>query len=71
VGEEQMLVDHIDASSLTPFRFLGWTGKRLPSSFGWNYDFKAGRLVEAPPISDEFRPFRDRVAGLPGEPVSL
>ena len=34
--EERMLIDRIDATDLTPFRFQGWTGKRLTSSFGWS-----------------------------------
>ena len=61
--EERMLIDRIDATDLTPFRFQGWTGKRLTSSFGWSYDFEAGRPAEAPPILDWLRPFRDRAAG--------
>ncbi|MFS0771172.1 alpha-ketoglutarate-dependent dioxygenase AlkB [Sphingomonas sp. 1P08PE] len=62
-GEEQMVIARIDASDLTPFRFQGWTGKRLTASFGWSYDFEVGRPVEAPPIPDWLRPFRDRAAG--------
>lgn len=61
--EERMLIDRIDATDLTPFRFQGWTGKRLTTSFGWSYDFAAGRPAEAPPIPDWLRPFRDRAAG--------
>lgn len=33
-AEEQMLIARIDAADLTPFRFQGWTGKRLTTSFG-------------------------------------
>ena len=62
-GEEQMLIARINASDLTPFRFQGWTGKRLTASFGWSYDFEVGRPAEAPPIPDWLRPFRDRAAG--------
>lgn len=61
-GEERMLIDRIDATDLTPFRFQGWTGKRLTTSFGWSYDFEVGRPTEAPPIPDWLRPFRDRAA---------
>lgn len=61
-AEERMLIDRIDATDLTPFRFQGWTGNRLTTSFGWSYDFEFGRPVEAPPIPDWLRPFRDRVA---------
>jgi len=61
-AEEQMLIARIDAADLTPFRFQGWTGKRLTTSFGWSYDFEVGRPIEAPPIPDWLRPFRERVA---------
>jgi alkylated DNA repair protein (DNA oxidative demethylase) len=60
--EERLLIDRIDATDLTPFRFQGWTGKRLTTSFGWSYDFEVGRPKEAPPIPDWLRPFRDRAA---------
>jgi alkylated DNA repair protein (DNA oxidative demethylase) len=33
-AEERMLIDRIDATDLTPFRFQDWTGKRLTISFG-------------------------------------
>ncbi len=61
-AEERMLTDRIDATDLTPFRFHGWTGKRLTTSFGWSYDFEVGRPTEAPPIPDWLLPFRDRAA---------
>jgi alkylated DNA repair dioxygenase AlkB len=61
-AEEQMLIARIDAADLTPFRFQGWTGKRLTTSFGWSYDFEVGRPIEAPPVPDWLRPFRERVA---------
>ena len=31
-GEEQTLIAAIDATGLSPFRFQGWTGKRLTVS---------------------------------------
>lgn len=65
-AEERMLIDRIDATELTPFRFQGWTGKRLTTSFGWSYDFEAGRPAEAPPLPDWLRPFRDRAAAFAG-----
>jgi alkylated DNA repair dioxygenase AlkB len=64
--EERMLIDRIDASGPTPFRFQGWEGKRLTTSFGWNYDFDAGQPREAPPIPDWLRPFRERAATFAG-----
>jgi alkylated DNA repair protein (DNA oxidative demethylase) len=61
-AEERMLIERIDATDPTPFRFQGWTGKRLTTSFGWSYDFEVGRPTEAPSIPDWLRPFRDRAA---------
>lgn len=65
-AEERMLIDRIDATDLAPFRFQGWTGKRLTTSFGWDYDFAVGRPTEAPPLPDWLRPFRDRAAAFAG-----
>lgn len=61
-AEEQMLIRRIDESDLTPFRFQGWTGKRLTTSFGWCYDFEVGQPMEPPPIPDWLAPFRERAA---------
>lgn len=64
MSEEQMLIERIDASGLTPFRFQGWTGKRLTTSFGWAYDFEVGQPMAATPIPDWLLPFRERAANL-------
>ena len=64
--EERLLIDRIDATDLTPFRFQGWTGKRLTASFGWSYDFEAGRPKDAPPMPGWLLPIRDRAAGFAG-----
>lgn len=61
-AEERELIGHIDACDLTPFRFQGWTGKRLTTSFGWSYDFEVGRPIEAPPFPSWLTDIRDRVA---------
>lgn len=65
-NEERMLIERIDTAGLTPFRFQGWTGKRLTTSFGWDYDFTVGRPTEAPPLPDWLRPFRERAATFAG-----
>lgn len=71
-AEERMLIARIDASDLAPFRFQGWTGKRLTTSFGWSYDFELGQPKEAPPIPDWLAPFRDRAALFAGlEPEDM
>lgn len=65
-AEEVEFIARIDAEDLSPFRFQGWTGKRLTRSFGWNYDFDTARLAQADPIPDWLLPARDRVAALAG-----
>jgi alkylated DNA repair dioxygenase AlkB len=60
--EEKMLIERIDATDPTPFKFQGWTGKRLTTSFGWAYDFDAGRPVAAEPLPDWLLSIRDRAA---------
>ncbi|WP_028965743.1 alpha-ketoglutarate-dependent dioxygenase AlkB [Sphingomonas phyllosphaerae] len=64
--EARMLIERIDATGLTPFRFQCWTGKRLTTSFGWDYDFTVGRPTQAPPLPDWLRPFRERAATFAG-----
>lgn len=71
-GEERTLIGLIDATDLQPFRFQGWTGHRLTTSFGWSYDFEVGRPREAPPIPEWLLPFRDRAADFAGlDPEAL
>jgi hypothetical protein len=64
--EEDTLVAAIDAAALSPFRFQGWTGKRLTASFGGTYDFDAGRLERGQPLPDWLLPVRDRAARFAG-----
>ncbi|WP_097065120.1 alpha-ketoglutarate-dependent dioxygenase AlkB [Sphingomonas guangdongensis] len=68
-AEERVLIAAIDATALSPFRFQGWTGKRLTSSYGWRYDFDAGRLEQGEPLPDWLLPIRDRAAAFAGLPV--
>jgi alkylated DNA repair protein (DNA oxidative demethylase) len=67
-AEEQALIAAIDTVNLSPFRFQGWTGKRLTASFGWIYDFDAGCLRQGELIPDWLLPFRDRAADFAGLP---
>lgn len=60
--EEQSAIALIDAADLSPFRFQGWTGKRLTNSYGWSYDFDAGRLQQGEPLPEWLLPLRDRAA---------
>lgn len=64
--EEKALIAAIDAVDLSPFRFQGWTRKRLTVSYGWTYDFDAGRARRGEPFPDWLLPFRDRAARFAG-----
>ena len=68
-----MLIASVDATELSPFRFHGWLGKRLTSSYGWRYDFDDASFAPAEPIPDWLLPFRAKAAGFaclePGELV--
>jgi len=66
VDEERALIAAIDACNLMPFRFQGWEGKRLTTSFGFDYDFDSQRLSRADPIPDWLLPIRSRVAAFAG-----
>jgi alkylated DNA repair dioxygenase AlkB len=61
-AEERELVGEIEALGLSPFRFQGWTGKRLTRTFGWRYDFEDSSFTEAEPIPDWLKSLRDRAA---------
>lgn len=68
-GELAGLARAIDAAPLTPFRFQQWTGLRLTASYGWHYDFAAGRVGEAEPMPDWLLAVRDVAAGFSGVPA--
>jgi alkylated DNA repair protein (DNA oxidative demethylase) len=65
-AEEQALIAAIDAVDLEPFRFQGWTGKRLTASFGWRYDFDDRSFGEVDPIPDAMLPLRAKAAAFAG-----
>ncbi len=64
--EERDLIARIDAQALAPFRFQGWLGKRLTTSFGSRYDFDKGKVEPAEPIPGWLLPLRDRAAAFAG-----
>ena len=71
-NEAAGLAENVDSSGLAPFKFQGWDGKRLTSSFGYSYDFERGRILPAPPIPDWLQPLRARIAEWAGlEPDRL
>lgn len=68
VGEEEEgeLIARIEELGLSPFRFHGWTGKRLTRSFGWRYDFDDASFTEVEQIPDWRQPLRERAAEVAG-----
>jgi alkylated DNA repair dioxygenase AlkB len=64
--EEAQLLAAIDGLELTPFRFQGWIGKRLTTSFGWRYDFDDASFAETMPMPDWLLEVRDRAAAFAG-----
>lgn len=70
--KETALIGRIGELNLTPFKFQGFTGKRLTTSFGWAYNFDRGGLGKTDPIPDWLLPVRDLAASLAGiEPDEL
>lgn len=61
-SEERRLIAAIDGTALSPFRFQGWTGKRLTTSFGYHYDFETHQVAMADPLPDWLVPVRERMA---------
>ncbi len=61
-AEEAVLVSAIDGVALAPFRFQGWTGKRLTASFGWHYDFDKAEFGPTTPMPDFLAGVRARAA---------
>jgi alkylated DNA repair dioxygenase AlkB len=64
--DEAALIAAIDEAGLAPFRFQGWTGKRLTASFGWRYDFHDASFSQAEPIPEWLLPLRERAAAFAG-----
>jgi alkylated DNA repair dioxygenase AlkB len=60
--EEQALIASIDAAELSPFRFHGWSGKRLTASYGWSYDFDTARFAPTEPLLAWLLPLRAKAA---------
>ena len=58
--EETRLIARIEGLDLSPFKFQGWTGKRLTKTFGWRYDFDDRSFEPAEPLPDWLLPLRDK-----------
>ena len=65
-AEETRLIMAIDSLDLSPFKFQGWTGKRLTLTFGWRYDFDDRSFEAAEPLPDWLLPLRDKAAAFGG-----
>ncbi|WP_338445396.1 alpha-ketoglutarate-dependent dioxygenase AlkB [Pelagerythrobacter marensis] len=63
-AEERALEVRIDAAPLAPFRFGQWRGKRLTANYGSAYDYRRGRVTEAPPLPEWIDSLRARLAPL-------
>ncbi len=64
--EERALIAAIGTLELAPFRFQGWTGKRLTASFGWRYDYDDRSFAPTEPIPDFLLPLRERAGAFAG-----
>ena len=65
-NEEAALVERIEALPFAPFAFHGYEGLRRVASFGWRYDFSAGRADRIDPIPDWLEPLKARAAAWAG-----
>jgi alkylated DNA repair dioxygenase AlkB len=61
-AEEQALIGHLGEEDLSPFKFQGWTGKRLTRTFGWRYDFDDRSFAPSEPIPHWLEPLRANAA---------
>lgn len=68
-AEEVDLIAAIDREPLAPFRFQGWLGKRLTTSFGWRYDFDDGAFTMGMPLPEWLLPLREKAADFAGLPA--
>ncbi|MFL6779795.1 MAG: alpha-ketoglutarate-dependent dioxygenase AlkB [Sphingomicrobium sp.] len=61
-AEEVELIAAIETVDLSPFKFQGWTGKRLTRTFGWRYDFDDRSFEPVGPLPAWLLPLRNRAA---------
>ena len=60
--EERDLIGHLSIAELSPFKFQGWTGKRLTRTFGWRYDFDDRSFAPSEPMPDWLLALRAKAA---------
>ena len=61
-AEERDLIGHLSIAELSPFKFQGWTGKRLTRTFGWRYDFDDRSFAPSEPMPDWLLALRAKAA---------
>jgi alkylated DNA repair dioxygenase AlkB len=61
-AEERNLIEHLSGEDLSPFRFHGWTGRRLTRTYGWRYNFDDASFAPADPIPGWLEPLRAKAA---------
>lgn len=64
--EEVRLIDAVEAIDLSPFKFQGWTGKRLTRTFGWRYDFDDRSFAPVDRMPGWLLPLRNQAAAFGG-----
>lgn len=64
--EEARLIESIGSIQLSPFRFQGWTGKRLTRTYGWRYDFDDRSFAPVETLPGWLMPLRDKAAAFGG-----
>lgn len=70
--EEVALIRRLSALPFAPFAFHGFEGLRRVVSYGWRYDFSAGRGVRVEAIPDWLQSVRDQAGQWAGlEPAVL
>lgn len=62
--EEQELIHEIRNLPLEPFKYYRFTGKRRTVSFGWQYEFGASEITEAPEMPNFLLPLRTRAGNV-------
>ena len=65
-AEESELMANIRQIDLSPFRFQGWTGKRMTRTFGWRYDFDDRSFQPVDPMPAWLEDLRGKAAAFAG-----
>jgi alkylated DNA repair protein (DNA oxidative demethylase) len=64
--EEAALISEIGRIDLSPFRFQGWTGKRMTRTYGWRYDFDDRSFQPVEEIPEWMGGLREKAARFAG-----